>query len=139
MTSQIGNWNLTIFNNEQLHHRQANVALNLTKPSETKHEEERDENRENKIRRTDDATKSTPSTSQSFINVLKEEKKKQVTSIHDSTEQPKQQVEGSDSGAVDLSQSGSSWSQKPVQEDEKMVVSSPEPPVAEDDGFKKMI
>lgn len=98
------------------------MALNLTKPSEAKDEEE-EKNRENKIRKTDDATKSLPCTSQSIINVLKEEKKQQDKSNQDA----------SSSSAVDLTQRSNSGNQKPVEEDEKMVVSSPEPPIAEEE------
>lgn len=112
---------------ELSHYRQANVALNLSKPSETKDDGE--ENRDNKIRKTDELT---ASTSQSIIKVLKDEKKKEEASKQDSTEESKQQVDDDDMN-TEQAHSSSTLDQKPKQEDEPMVVSSPEPLVLEEE------
>ncbi|XP_031628369.1 tether containing UBX domain for GLUT4 [Contarinia nasturtii] len=93
---------------------QANVALNLTKPSE-----EKDEKRENKVRKTDDLT--TPSTSQSIINVVKEEKKKeQVTEDQKMEEEVDEELASIEEKKLD----------PPV---ENMEVNSPAPPTAIDE------
>lgn len=109
------------------HYRQANVALNLTKPSETKDGEE--ENRENKIRNTDDVTKGG---AQSIIKVLKDEKEKGEASKQDSTEDSKIEVDDDDMN-TEQAHSSSTVGQKPKQGDEPMVVGSPEPPVVEEE------
>lgn len=116
------------FFNEQLHFRQANVALNLTKSSETKNEEE-----EKRIRKIEEANKSTPSTPQSITGVIKEEKKKEEESNPEATEQPKPQV-AYGRNVDEQTQSSLAAEQQSKQEDEKMDTSSPKPsPVVEEE------
>lgn len=104
--------------------RQANVALNLQakQPKDDEVKQETSDNRENKIRKTDDFT---TKPAQSLIQVLKEERKKEELASN-MAENLQQSNESEPNQTVDDSAQSSGSGRI---EDEQMIVSPSEPTV----------